>query len=111
MIACEEPGPSENHFNLDAFHRTEKGLKWSEGSRLMFVAIEVRGWSIEDLTRAAGWARGMAIRFIYGDSTPGRKHAGTILRIFGIAPEKFDEAPTEDYVLPGARDAALPTGT
>jgi transcriptional regulator with XRE-family HTH domain len=86
--------------------RTTLGRFFNEGARLLWLALEARGWSQADLRRALGVPPGAHSRWLYGDRRPGRQMAQRIYTAVGIPVTAWDEAPTCPFELPAARRAA-----
>lgn len=86
--------------------RLAKGPKFSEGTRLFWLAILANGWTTEAAREALGFSRGTVEKLLYGDRSPGREAAGDIERLFGVPSIAWSLAPTEDFDLPKYRVAA-----
>lgn len=93
------------------------GDHFSEGARLLWVALESRGWSQGQMAKAISAKGGVVPRWLYGDTKPSWTWAVTLRETFEIPLEAWTMQPTEPFVPPAARsehaanDAALPTGT
>lgn len=83
--------------------RDELGPKFSEGARLLWLALASRKWSPRDFARALDVSQGAAYRYLYGDRTPDRLHAQQIQKLLGISPDEFDRATTRKFTPHGAR--------
>ena len=88
--------------------RTHLGSQFSEGARLLWVAMESRGWSQGQLTKAVAARPGVVPRWLYGDTKPSWDWAKKISGLFGIALEAWTLEPTAPFVPPAAREEPSP---
>ncbi len=82
--------------------RTALGPHFSEGARLMWLALRERGQSDYAFSKEFGVGRSTVLKWLYGDSLPSRLWGIEIERLLGIAPGLFDVPPKRAFVLPGA---------
>lgn len=85
--------------------RTELGESFSEGARLLWLAMQERGWSQGQLTKALEAKPGMVSRWLYGDTKPGWDWAEKIREVVGIAFDAWAMKPTASFVPPAARES------
>lgn len=87
-------------------HRTNLGPLFSEGARLLWEAIESRGWTQTKLRSELGIPAGMPATWLFGDRRPGRKWAVRLRDALNIPIDAWDEDPSGEFVPPAAREAA-----
>jgi len=92
-------------------YRTELGPKFSEGSRLLWEAMEQNGLTLEDVTRRLNAKRGMAAHWAYGDIGPSARWAWALWEAYKIPIPAWNQAPTELFVPPAARETESPDDT
>jgi len=88
---------------MGASHRTTKGAHFSEGSRLLWMAVEASGLNLSKAAGEARCDRANFVKYIYGDRSPGRVDSIAILERFGVPLLSWDQEPTEPFVLPALR--------
>lgn len=84
-------------------YRTHLGPKFSEGARLLWVALgnTPRG----EFESALGWAPGMLSNLLYGERGAGRRTATLLLERHGIPLDAWDRPPSVEFVPPALREA------
>ncbi len=91
---------------LPRSHRKELGKFFSEGARLMWLAIEREGVSMNQVGKDFGMHAGEIPRVLYGE----RKANGLVLENalarWGIPLAAWRQKPIEEFVPPAARDEA-----
>jgi transcriptional regulator with XRE-family HTH domain len=90
--------------------RTNLGLNFSEGARLLWLKMQRKGWSQTDLAGKLETSSGVVCRWLYGDRRPTLEFALVIQRVLGIAAGLWHAKPVTKFVLP-ANDARPRTGT
>lgn len=83
-------------------YRTHFGPKFSEGARLLWVALgnTPRG----EFESALGWAPGMLSNLLYGERGAGRRTATLLLERHGIPLDAWDRPPSVEFVPPALRE-------
>ena len=84
--------------------RTHLGEQFSEGARLLWLAMEERGWSQAQLAKSIAAQPGVVPRWLYGDRKPSWDWAATLRDSFGISLDAWTVAPTQPFRLPASRD-------
>ncbi len=75
------------------------GPKFSEGARLLWSEMHRCGLRPADVTRALEASPGVVVKWLYGDRRPGRAWAERIAAEFQISPARWDEPPSQPFVL------------
>lgn len=83
-------------------YRKDLGPKFSEGSRLLWVAMGSTPRT--EFEKSLEWASGKLANLLYGERGAGRATATLLLERFGIPLASWDQAPTEAFVPPAARE-------
>jgi hypothetical protein len=84
--------------------RTHLGEQFSEGARLLWLAMEERGWSQGQVAKAIEAKSGVVPRWLYGDTKPSWDWAVVLRDTFRIPLEAWTIAPTVEFVPPAARE-------
>jgi len=87
-------------------YRTRLGSLFSEGARLLWLALADRKLSQADAERLLGSPQGQLSKWLYGERRPGLKWAVLIQAQFDIPPETWRLAPSRKFVPPAAQVAA-----
>jgi transcriptional regulator with XRE-family HTH domain len=90
--------------------RRTLGDKFSEGSRLLWEAVESRGLGITETARSMGIDAARVLRVMYGDREPDPKLITQIFDVFAIPADTWGRPPARDFVLPACRPEGA-TGT
>lgn len=85
--------------------RTTLGPQFSEGARLLWAAMESRGWSQGQVAKAIDAKGGVVPRWLYGDIRPGWDWAKILRDTFCIPLEAWTLEATEPFIPPAAREA------
>lgn len=80
--------------------RTKLGPKFSEGTRLLWLACIEHGWEQRDLRALLNCSTGTVSRYLWGDRVPDRVMAEKIREIAGVPTPTWDQPPTEAFVPP-----------
>lgn len=88
--------------------RTHLGEHFSEGARLLWAEIEIRGWSQGQLAKAIDAKPGVVPRWLYGDTKPSWDWAARLRDVLGIPLEAWTLAASESFVPPAAREGSGP---
>lgn len=83
-------------------HRKRLGDKFSEGARLLWVALGTR--TIAEVERSLKWPRGKLSNLLYGERGAGRKTSTTLYHEHGIPIEAWDLPPSTTFIPPAARE-------
>lgn len=86
--------------------RTTLGPRFSEGARLLWEAMEHRGWTQGQLRKELGVTTGRVSRWLYGDLRPPLTVAVSISKKLHIPEEAWMQSPSVDFVVPARRSAA-----
>lgn len=86
-------------------YRTSLGDKFSEGSRLLWIAMG--GVAPADFERELGWPRGTLSNYLYGERRAGRDAALLLFERHKIPIGAWSDPPTEPFVPPAARAAEV----
>ncbi|WP_394825009.1 hypothetical protein [Pendulispora albinea] len=84
--------------------RRSLGARFSEGSRLLWAALDVYGTQ-GALTKVLGAKPGMVSRWLYGDVKPGWYWAGRLDTVLGIPLRSWGKEPKKPFIPPAARAA------
>jgi plasmid maintenance system antidote protein VapI len=84
---------------MNGLARDYFGPKFSEGSRLLWLAKRRADVSTADMTRALGAGNGMVHRWLFGDRRPDVGAAVKIEKAYGIKPEMWVLAPSRRFRL------------
>lgn len=76
------------------------GDKFSEGARLLWLAMRRSQLSQEQLRLELQLARGVIGRWLRGERRPDGKSRGTLFERFEISPTAWDSPPSEPFTLP-----------
>ena len=80
--------------------RKHLGPKFSEGSRLLWLALASRGLSQNAVCREVGCSDGHVNRWLYGDRGITLNFAVKLFKLYGIEVETWDAKPTERFRPP-----------
>lgn len=83
-------------------NRTDLGPLFSEGSRLLWLAIQREGLPSARAADAVDADASLFHRWLYGERKPGRSHGNVLSERFGVPSDAWDIAPTEPFAPPGA---------
>lgn len=86
--------------------RRALGPHFSEGARLLWLAMESRGWTQGQLRKELDVASGRVSRWLYGDLRPSLTIAIVVAAKLGIPAETWTQAPREPFIVPAARSHA-----
>ena len=75
------------------------GPKFSEGARLLWLALREADVSAADMSRALGTGNGTLHRWLYGDRRPDIDSAVKILDLYDIKPEMWARPPARRFRL------------
>lgn len=78
--------------------RTELGPHFTEGARLLWEEVRIRGMSQGEAGRSVGAHNGQFNRWLYGLKKPGIHFALAIERVFGVPVIAWTQEPTQDFV-------------
>jgi hypothetical protein len=84
-------------------HRVETGRVFSEGSRLLWLAVEASGLNLSKAAVRGECSRADFVKYIYGDRRPGRVDAMALLEHFAVPMTAWDAKPSEPFVFPALR--------
>ena len=84
-------------------YRRHVGPRFSEGTRLLWSAIEGAGLSIADAAKRLGWLRSTLSNVLYGERLPGVESLVEVERAFGVPIASWAEKPTVPFIPPAAR--------
>jgi hypothetical protein len=84
--------------------RTRLGPKFSEGSRLLWVVLDERGWTQTRLRRELGTHPGEVSKILYGDREP-RLDTLIAAEKLGVPLEAWKQPPSVEFIPPAARAA------
>jgi hypothetical protein len=87
------------------YKRTELGPKFSEGARLLWLAMRENKWSQGELGKAIDAKPGVVNRWLYGDIRPGLAWAEELLAVVKIPLSAWNQRPVRAFVPPAARAA------
>jgi ribosome-binding protein aMBF1 (putative translation factor) len=90
--------------------RPERGKYFSEGARLMWLAIDRLGWSQTELAAKLGTSSGQVSQWLYGGRRASLKWAVTIRDVLDIPLASWNQSPPEGYSLPVASPRATESG-
>ena len=88
------------------FSRQSLGSHFSEAARLLWLALQEKGWGQQEATRQLGMPSGQISKLLYGERKAGRVWAGKLKEQLRIDPSLWDKPPTVPFVPPAARPAA-----
>ena len=88
---------------MQPLHRSRPGEHFSEGSRLLWLALERLGHTQADAEAQLECAAGAVNRLLYGDRKPGRALGDRIAERYGVQVRAWDEEPKKRFVFPAAR--------
>lgn len=91
-------------------HREHRGKRFSEGSRLLWLAVENRGLNLSQAANAASCGRASFVKYLYGDSCPELGPANRLFDVFRVPTTAWGMLPSEDFVLPALRVPASESG-
>ena len=80
--------------------RTRLGPKFSEGSRLLWLACIKHGWGQRDLREFLGCSTGTVSRYLWGDRAADRAAAEKMRDKFGIPTPAWDQPPKKPFTPP-----------
>ena len=89
-------------------YRRHIGPRFSEGTRLLWTAIERANLSIADAAKRLGWLRSTLSNVLYGERLPGIESLVAVERVFGVPVATWAEEPTVPFIPPAARLATPP---
>jgi len=73
------------------------GPRFSEGARLLWVAMRRAGLSQESLRSELGCAKGVIGRWLRGDRLPDGTFRGKLFKQFGIRPQLWEHGPSRPF--------------
>lgn len=85
--------------------RSSLGPHFSEGARLLWLALERLGLNQTEAEARARSAKGSINRLLYGERRPGLDMALRLEEAFGIPPGAWNEPPSEPFAPPAAKVA------
>ncbi len=86
--------------------RIDKGDKFSEGSRKLWIALQKRGWSMQQARAELKLAEGVLNRILYGDRRAGFRLAMLFEKKFQIPLTDWSQSAKKDFALPEFLGAA-----
>ena len=86
--------------------RTHLGPLFSEGARLLWMAMGTKRVSAEDVRRDVEASSGAVAKWLYGDKRPGISYAQRLEQSFGVPMVAWTQQPTVTFVPPAAREVA-----
>lgn len=72
------------------------GPKWSEGSRLFWLALADRGWTPARCSREIGKEKSAVTRWMKGQRRPEGANRTLLREWFGIPSDSWDLRPTQE---------------
>lgn len=84
-------------------YRTSLGDKFSEGSRLLWLAMG--DVPPADFERSLGWPRGTLSNYLYGERRAGRDAAVLLFDRHKIPVGSWSDPPSEPFIPPAARES------
>ena len=84
--------------------RPEKGKYFSDGARLMWLAIEARGWSQTELAAKLGTSSGQVSQWLYGGRRASLKWAVQMRDVLDIPLGAWNQAAPEGFEFPAPRE-------
>lgn len=84
--------------------RRHLGQRFSEGSRLLWLALGTERLSIAQAAARLGWHRGNLARALYGDSKPGIDALVVVEQTFAVPVGAWAVEPTETFVPPALEE-------
>lgn len=84
------------------YSRRELGKRFSEGARLLWVAMRREGLTQEALRKDMGRARGVVGHWLRGDRRPDGASRGKLFERFEIKPQAWEEDPKKPFSLEDA---------
>lgn len=81
------------------YSRRELGERFSEGARLLWVAMRRHELSQEALRTELGRARGVVGHWLRGERLPDGTSRGKLFERFGIKPQAWEQKPTKPFSL------------
>ena len=85
-------------------YRRGLGDDFNEGARQMWLRLDRKGWSLDDLVARTGIKKPALHRYLYGDRRPERVPAAAIQRILKIDQALFDTPPAAEFVTPAIQE-------
>lgn len=86
--------------------RRKRAARFSEGARLLWLAMERDGLSQEATRLKVGVAGGQLGRWLRGERLPAGPFRGALFRLFSIDPSAWDVPPSEPFKFPAHSSAA-----
>lgn len=87
--------------------RQKVGPNFSEGARLLWIAMRIQGMNQCGVARVLGRHRGVINRLLYGERRPGLDLALDIQDTFGIRPVDWSRDATQEFITPAAKMAPV----
>jgi hypothetical protein len=81
------------------YGRRRLGDRFSEGARLLWLAMLRQGLSQESLRAELGRPKGVIGRWLLGDRLPDGESRGRLFKRFGIKPQAWDQKPSKPFSL------------
>lgn len=81
-------------------NRTTLGSCFSEGARLLWLALAERKWTQAMAETKIGTAAGLVNRWLYGDQRPGLAYALALQKLFNIPLVAWNQEPKKRFELP-----------
>ena len=85
-------------------YRTDLGPLFSEGARLVWVAVEREG-GVAPVRKRLGFDVGEMSRLMYGDRRANLQQANRCLEVLDVPTTAWEQAPSEPFEPPAARAA------
>lgn len=82
------------------FSSSELGSKFSEGARLLWLALLRSDTSQEGLRSAVGCTKGVVGRWLKGERRPDELRRRAIFKRFGVPPSLWDVPPRKSFSIP-----------
>ena len=82
--------------------RPKRGKYFSEGARLLWLAIEARSWTQTELAMRLGTSSGQVSQWLYGGRRASLKWAVVIRDVLDIPLAAWNQRVPDDYELPVA---------
>lgn len=93
---------------MSKLNRTELGPLFSEGARLLWLAIQREGLLSAPAAAEVGADSSLFHRWLYGERKPGRTHGNALSERFGVPSDSWDMEPSEPFAPPAAVRALDP---
>lgn len=75
------------------------GPHFSEGARLLWLSMEHRDYTQEDLRQLIGKSKGVIGRWLRGDQRPDGESRGLLFELLKIKPQAWDSVPQKAFSI------------